>query len=93
MPTRATVQPKVIRQSTTYVVAGATMGLIDSVKDALTPDEDDETVLYELECDDCSANYMTEEPPESATCEECGSSEMHEESRMYAGGGAGGGAG
>lgn len=69
------------------------MGLIDKVKTMLAPSGEDETVLYELHCADCDATYMAETPPGSATCEECGSSDLSEESRMYAGSPAGGGVG
>lgn len=65
------------------------MGIIDKVKEALAPDEE-ETTLYELECQDCGATFMTESPPEEATCEECEGENLEEESRMFAGGGGGG---
>ncbi|MFB6300270.1 MAG: hypothetical protein ABEH65_08430 [Halobacteriales archaeon] len=67
------------------------MGIIDKVKSMLEPETGEETVLYELECDDCGHNYMTETPPEEAECEECGGTDLHEESRMYAGDVGGGG--
>lgn len=64
------------------------MGIIDKVKDALAPEEE-ETTLYELECQDCEATFMTESTADEATCEECGGSNLEEKSRMYAGGGGG----
>lgn len=67
------------------------MGLIESIKEMLEPDTE-ETVLYELSCEDCGATFMTHSPPEEATCEECGSEDLVEESRMYAGGEAPAGA-
>ncbi|MDY6818457.1 MAG: hypothetical protein SVG88_07330 [Halobacteriales archaeon] len=70
---------------------GDTMGIIDKVKSMLEPETDGETVLYELNCGDCDHTYMTETPPEEAECEECGGTDLTEESRMYAGDVAGGG--
>ena len=67
------------------------MGLIDSIKGMLEPDTE-ETVLYELTCEECDATFMTHTPVDEATCEECGSGDLIEESRMYAGGEAPGGA-
>ncbi|MFB6157760.1 MAG: hypothetical protein ABEJ34_07965 [Haloferacaceae archaeon] len=68
------------------------MGIIDKVKEALVPEEE-ETTLYELECQDCESTFMTETEPDEATCEGCGSADLEEKSRMFAGGAGGGGAG
>ncbi|MFB6304340.1 MAG: hypothetical protein ABEH47_04175 [Haloferacaceae archaeon] len=64
------------------------MGIIDKVKEALAPDEE-ETTLYELECQACENTFMTESTPDEASCEECGESDLEEKSRMFAGGGGG----
>ncbi|WP_251343333.1 hypothetical protein [Haloplanus halophilus] len=64
------------------------MSLMDKVKDLLAPDEE-ETVLYDYECQECETTFTTNDEPESATCEDCGSSDLEEVGRMYAGGGGG----
>jgi len=63
------------------------MGLLDTLMGMFEPDME-ETVLYELTCDDCGESFMTHTPPSDAACEECGSGALSEESRMYAGGDA-----
>jgi putative FmdB family regulatory protein len=68
------------------------MSLMDKVKDLLAPDES-ETVLYDYECRDCGKTITSNDEPENATCRNCGSSDLKEVGKMYAGGGAGGGAG
>ena len=52
------------------------MGLLDSLKGLLELDTE-ETVLYELTCDECEAEFMTPTPPSEATCEDCGGVERH----------------
>lgn len=67
------------------------MGVCEFVKKFVEPDCE-ETVLYELRCADCGATFMTNEDPEAATFEDCGGTLLQEESRLYAGGEAPGGA-
>ena len=62
------------------------MGMLEKVKDLLAP-ETEETVLYDLRCVDCGATFTTSDEPSETTCEECGSDQLEEEGRMYAGGG------
>jgi len=64
------------------------MSLMDKVKELLAPD-DEETVLYDYECQDCDTTFTTNAEADDATCEECGSSDLEEVGRMYAGGGGG----
>jgi DNA-directed RNA polymerase subunit RPC12/RpoP len=68
------------------------MSLMDKVKELLVPDEE-ETVLYDYECQDCDKTITSSDEPEEATCKNCGSSDLKEVGKMYAGGGGGGGAG
>lgn len=68
------------------------MSLMDKVKDLLAPD-DSETILYDYECQDCGKTITSNDEPEAATCRNCGSSDLKEVGKMYAGGGGGGGAG
>jgi len=68
------------------------MSLMDKVKELLAPDEE-ETVLYDYECQDCDRTITSSDEPEDATCKSCGSSDLKEVGKMYAGGGGGGGAG
>jgi ribosomal protein S27E len=68
------------------------MSLMDKVKELLAPDEG-ETVLYDYECGDCGKTLTSSDEPDVATCGNCGSSDLEEVGRMYAGGGGGGGAG
>lgn len=63
------------------------MGLLDTLMGMFEPDTE-ETVLYELTCDDCGESFMTHITPADAACEECGSVALTEESRLYAGGDA-----
>lgn len=67
------------------------MRVFEFVKKFVEPDTE-ETVLYELRCADCGTTFMTHDPPESAACEDCGGTQLQEESRLYAGGEAPGGA-
>jgi len=64
------------------------MSLMDKVKDLLAPDEG-ETVLYDYECQDCDTTFTSNEESADATCDQCGSTDLEEVSRMYAGGGGG----
>lgn len=68
------------------------MSLMDKVKELLAPD-DEETVLYDYECQDCDKTITSSDEPDEATCKNCGSSDLKEVGKMYAGGGGGGGAG
>lgn len=68
------------------------MSLMDKVKELLAPDEG-ETVLYDYECQDCDKTITSSDTPEEATCKNCGSPDLKEVGKMYAGGGGGGGAG
>jgi putative FmdB family regulatory protein len=68
------------------------MSLMDKVKELLAPDEE-ETVLYDYECQDCEKTITSSDEPETATCRSCGSSDLEQVGKMYAGGGGGGGAG
>jgi len=68
------------------------MSLMDKVKELLSPDEE-ETVLYDYECRDCGKTITSNDEPDEATCRNCGSSDLKEVGKMYAGGGGGGGAG
>jgi putative FmdB family regulatory protein len=68
------------------------MSLMDKVKELLAPDEG-ETVLYDYECQDCDKTITSSDEPDEATCKNCGSSDLKEVGKMYAGGGGGGGAG
>mgnify|MGYP000176884416 CR=1 FL=1 len=67
------------------------MSLMDKVKDLLAPDEE-ETVLYDYECQDCGKTITSSDEPEAATCKNCGSADVEQVGTMYAGGGGGGGA-
>lgn len=49
--------------------------------------EEEETVLHELECNDCGASFMTETEPDAAACEECGSGDVEKEGQLLVGGG------
>lgn len=64
------------------------MSLMDKVKNLLAPDEG-ETVLYDYECQECGTTFTSNEEQETATCDDCGSSDLVEVGRMYAGGGGG----
>ena len=66
------------------------MSLMDKVKELLAPDEA-ETVLYDYECQDCEKTITSSDEPETATCRNCGSSDLKEVGKMYAGGGGGAG--
>ncbi|GAB6861359.1 hypothetical protein ACFR97_12830 [Haloplanus litoreus] len=68
------------------------MSLMDKVKELLAPD-DEETILYDYECQDCGKTITSSDEPDEATCRNCGSADLEEVGRMYAGGGSGGGAG
>ncbi|WP_251330515.1 hypothetical protein [Haloplanus pelagicus] len=64
------------------------MSLMDKVKELLAPDEG-ETVLYDYECQECETTFTSSEEQESVTCDNCGSTDLEEVGRMYAGGGGG----
>lgn len=64
------------------------MSLMDKVKDLLGPD-DEETVLYDYECQDCEKTFTTSDEEEEASCKHCGSDDLEQTGRMYAGGGGG----
>lgn len=64
------------------------MSVLERLKEFLAPDEG-ETVLYDIECQECTATFTTTDEPSEAACEECGSTNLEEVSRMYAGGGGG----
>jgi putative FmdB family regulatory protein len=64
------------------------MSLMDKVKELLAPDNE-ETVLYDYECHDCGKTITSSDEPEEATCRNCGSSDLEEVGKMYAGGGGG----
>lgn len=72
---------------------GAIKDAVEKVRDALGPDDGEETTRYRHRCTDCDATFVTEQPAQEATCTECGSSNVEEEITMHAGGDAGGGAG
>lgn len=66
------------------------MGALEYVKKAITDWvslEDEESTIYELECNDCGTTFMTESQLEAAACEDCGSNDLREEGVMYVGGG------
>lgn len=66
------------------------MGALDSVIQAISgwfSLEEEETILHELTCNDCGASFMTEAEMSDAVCDECGSTELEEEGKMYVGGG------
>jgi len=66
------------------------MGLIETLKSMLEPSAD-ETVLYEIRCEECETTEMVNQPPAEANCPNCGATALSEESRLYAGGHAPGG--
>ncbi|WP_248896645.1 hypothetical protein [Haloplanus halobius] len=64
------------------------MSLMDKVKELLAPDEE-ETVLYDYECTECDTTFTTSDGPDEVSCDGCGSTDLEEVGRMYAGGGGG----
>ena len=75
------------------VIMGAIKDAVERVRDALGPDDSEETTRYRHHCTDCDATFVTEQTAKEATCTECGSTDVEEEVTMHAGGDAGGGAG